>query len=520
MIERAACRVRPDLKEGIKEIVMEASVKRQLLDHPHLSDAAAGPPVTAFGRGGARGLGRRRSDADRLAGQFGRPLRRLSDEQLAGLIAEGDREAFEVVYARYLPALIRYCRGILLVPQDAEDAAQSAMLAALRALPRRPPQLKLSAWLFRVAHNESISLVRRRQPHGTLERIGADSAPDVAETAAARARLRQLVEDLRSLPERQRGALIMREFSGLGYDEIAGALGGSESAVMQTVFEARSALMQCEHGRTLSCEGIQRVISDGDRRTLRARGVRAHMRACNHCRSFELSLETRRRDVRLLIPMVGGKAGLGALLGVLGFGGAIGRARLSGLALRLHHPPAPAFRAAATSLLLATAGGVTVAQLGHHHGAAARKTPLPRVAPGNRRPAGSSRSSAYAPVSRPRVARAGEHVIAMAKGPVPEGRAAPLARRPSSSSAAPPSRGAVSVAPDPRISPPSTAPGIATISLVRAEGLEVTTGVAGVRVTATIRASGIAVVSASLGDVTVAVDAGVLLQKKCLLGCG
>jgi hypothetical protein len=96
---------------------------------------------------------------------FGRPLRRLGDEQLASLIAAGERDAFAVAYERHLPALIRYCRGILLVREDAEDAAQSAMVAALRALPQRPPQLRLRAWLFRVAHNEAGGL-RPARPAG------------------------------------------------------------------------------------------------------------------------------------------------------------------------------------------------------------------------------------------------------------------------------------------------------------------------------------------------------------------
>jgi RNA polymerase sigma factor (sigma-70 family) len=129
-------------------------------------------------------------------------VRLLGDEQLAQLIATGDREAFAAVYDRHLPALVRYCRGILLVQEDAEDAAQNAMLAALRALPTRPPQLALRAWLFRVAHNEAISLMRRRHQHEPLERAAEIPGADIAETAAVRARLRQLVSDLRSLPSR------------------------------------------------------------------------------------------------------------------------------------------------------------------------------------------------------------------------------------------------------------------------------------------------------------------------------
>jgi RNA polymerase sigma factor (sigma-70 family) len=157
-----------------------------------------------------------------------RPTALLGDEQLARLIAAGEREALEVACDRHRPALVRYCQSILLVREDAEDAAQNAMLAAARALPGKPPQLKLRAWLFRVAHNEAISLLRRRRPHEPLEHATGAALHDVPEQAAARARLRQLVKDLNNLPERQRAALLMRELSGLSYEEVANALGSDE----------------------------------------------------------------------------------------------------------------------------------------------------------------------------------------------------------------------------------------------------------------------------------------------------
>jgi RNA polymerase sigma factor (sigma-70 family) len=231
----------------------------------------------------------------------------LDDAQLAVLVAAGDADAFAVVYDRHTPALTRFCRGILLSAQDAEDAAQSAMLAALRSLPERPVKLNLRAWLFRVAHNEAISLLRARRRHEQLDPDALQTA-DVADVVELRTRLHDLLSDLRSLTERRRGALVMRELCGLSYTEIAGALGGTERGAMQTVFEARSALVQCEEGRSLDCMAVQRVLSDGDRRRVRARPLRAHLRCCATCHEFERALTARPRELDALVPAAAGAA--------------------------------------------------------------------------------------------------------------------------------------------------------------------------------------------------------------------
>jgi RNA polymerase sigma factor (sigma-70 family) len=296
-----------------------------------------------------------------------RSLRLLGDEQLADLIAAGESEALEVACNRHLPALVRYCQGILLVREDAEDAAQNAMLAAVRTLPGRPPRVKLRAWLFRVAHNEAISMLRRRRPSEPLEQAADAHSPDVTEAAATRARVDQLVKDLDALSVRQRSALLMRELCGLAYDEIGRALGSNEQGAMQTVFEARTSLLQFEQGRSLSCSGVQRMISDGDRRSLRARRVRAHIRSCNACHRFELAISNRRREFAVLLPVAGIGGGLA---GILRVGGSVRHA----LAFRSMNMPS-GVRGAAVTALLAAGGGVSAVQVAHHASGTDRLAP-------------------------------------------------------------------------------------------------------------------------------------------------
>src|SRR5437763_11460276 len=142
-------------------------------------------------------------------------LRLARDDRLARLAASGDSRAFAVIYERYHQPIYRYCHSILQDPDDAADALQNAMLKAMRSLERTERDIALKPWLFRIAHNEAISLVRRRRPTSDLDTVDGPVAhtASAADDAATRDRLSQLVDDLRELPDRQRGALLMRELA-------------------------------------------------------------------------------------------------------------------------------------------------------------------------------------------------------------------------------------------------------------------------------------------------------------------
>lgn len=266
-----------------------------------------------------------------------RALQLLPDRRLSRLAAEGDAHAFAAIYERHHRALYRYCLSILHDPDDAGDALQSAMVSALSALTSGVQVLALKPWLFRIAHNESISLARRHGSESSVadvpERAAADQDP------ATRERLRQLVADLTGLPERQRGALVMRELSGLGYEEIGGALNCSGPAARQAVFEARTALHEIAAGRDMDCLDVRELISSADGRLLRGRRVRAHLGDCGACRDFQGALATRRGDLALLFPppaaitaalalkaALGGATGGGVLAALGGGGGGLAAA--------------------------------------------------------------------------------------------------------------------------------------------------------------------------------------------------
>ena len=227
------------------------------------------------------------------------PLRTMSDERLAELASAGHTDAFGTLYERYREALARYCRSIVRDPEDARDALQNTMLSVLRALQGRSPSGAVRPWMYRIAHNESVSILRRRQPHEELSADTPDRA-DPEHDGLVKYRLDALLGDLRALPERQRGALVMRELGGLEYGEIGDALAMSAVSARKHVFEARVALHDIAAGRDADCGDIVRRISDGDGRVLRARSVRGHLRSCPSCSAFERGMRTRRATLGLI----------------------------------------------------------------------------------------------------------------------------------------------------------------------------------------------------------------------------
>ena len=145
-------------------------------------------------------------------------LRLRREGALRSRAARGDAAAFAAVYERHHQALYRYCRSILRHEEDAQDALQSTMTRAFAALQDERRDFELRPWLFRIAHNEAISILRRRRDDRRARRL-ADGAP-IEDRVAEREELRLLQLDLADLPERQRAALVLRELNGLSHAEI------------------------------------------------------------------------------------------------------------------------------------------------------------------------------------------------------------------------------------------------------------------------------------------------------------
>jgi RNA polymerase sigma factor (sigma-70 family) len=351
------------------------------------------------------------------------PVGMLGDDRLARLAGDGNERAFATLYARFHQPLYRYCNSMLRHEADAQDALQSTFASALVALRRGQRDAPLRPWLFRIAHNESISLLRKRRPTSELPETMEAPALSVEAAAEERQRLSQLVADLQELPERQRGALVMRELSGLSHEELAQALGISVGAAKQTVFEARRALAEFGEGRAMACEQIQRVISDGDGRALRARRVRAHLRECSGCSTFAAAIPERSSALLALSPALPAAtaAGLftkitGASTAHHGSGGLLAGTAGKGIGAAVSSKALATGVAIVATAAAGTAGIVNVVDSGH-------SSPRPagqRVAH-NSAASGSaaSPSSASAPAAGSRASSRSNHGSPASRGAAP-----------------------------------------------------------------------------------------------------
>jgi RNA polymerase sigma factor (sigma-70 family) len=288
-------------------------------------------------------------------------LRVLSDERLARWAAKGSQPAFAVIFERHHQALSRYCHSIVGNSDDAADALQNTMLKALRALPGETRAIALRPWLYRIAHNESISLLRARRDHSDLDTATELGDPAAHTIAESREQLRDLTADLRELTEQQRGTLLMRELAGLEFDDISVALQITATAAKQSVYEARRALQSLQEGRAMDCDPVRRTLSDGDRRTLRNMKIRGHLRDCAGCRDFEAALRQRPAHLAALTPPLPLAAGAAILQGLLGAGtggaGTGGGGLLAGFGLSAKTSGALSLGAAKVASVAVIAGG-------------------------------------------------------------------------------------------------------------------------------------------------------------------
>jgi RNA polymerase sigma factor (sigma-70 family) len=137
-----------------------------------------------------------------------------------------------------------YCLRLLGSPEEADDAVQATYLNACRSLNEGFEPDAAQAWLFKVAHN--VCLTRRRSSYrrARLERPEDLQAVQdvVAAPEGAGDALFGLDEALAGLPEQQRNAILLREWQGLSYREVAVKLGLTQAAVETLIFRARRSL--------------------------------------------------------------------------------------------------------------------------------------------------------------------------------------------------------------------------------------------------------------------------------------
>jgi RNA polymerase sigma factor (sigma-70 family) len=253
-----------------------------------------------------------------------------SDEQLVRLFRTGNDEAFRVIHDRYRTRLFAYARQMLGGSRpDAEDALQDVFVRAYGALRANDRDVSLRAWLYRIAHNRCIDELRRPSaaigaPSEVLELVQAP-ASDPMDAVEQRESLRRLVADVQRLPEQQRSALLMREISGMAYQDLAGALDVTVPAVKSLLVRARIGLAQASEARDTACAAIRADLADAHERGVRASGlVKRHLHDCKSCSAYKKELRAVDARLAALVPVLGPVALVAKLLGVGGGGAAAG----------------------------------------------------------------------------------------------------------------------------------------------------------------------------------------------------
>jgi RNA polymerase sigma-70 factor (ECF subfamily) len=169
------------------------------------------------------------------------------DRQLAARAREGDEAAFAVLVRRHQGGVRRCAARILGDEEEARDIAQLAFVRAWENLSRYDPTWSFSTWLYRIASNLAIDVLRSRdsrdRTHAAHLRLVGDSVGPSAPRDLAEGEVRRIFAELAAtLSPAQRTAFVLREVEGLSTDEVAQAMGCTEATVRNHVFQARATL--------------------------------------------------------------------------------------------------------------------------------------------------------------------------------------------------------------------------------------------------------------------------------------
>jgi RNA polymerase sigma-70 factor, ECF subfamily len=158
-----------------------------------------------------------------------------------------DETAYAELVERHRAELWAHCRRLLGSADDAEDALQEALLRAWRSLPQFEGRGSLRWWLYRIATNSALDVIRRRRQLVPIDEEPADDAPDADPAGRYERREdveRALVMAERILTARQRAVLILREVLGFSAKESAERLDMSVAAVNSALQRARATIAE------------------------------------------------------------------------------------------------------------------------------------------------------------------------------------------------------------------------------------------------------------------------------------
>lgn len=175
-----------------------------------------------------------------------------TDEELVALSIGGDRDSFDQLVQRWERQIFALAYRTLGREDDARDVCQETFLRAYRALPGFKGEAKFSSWIYRIAVNLCRDWMRKQRrtpvvqvPEGMdLADLAAERGPvESIETLVARRQLSNKVAvAMRTLPDEQRTAILLKEFHGLTFQEIAEMQGCPLSTVKTRLYQGLTVL--------------------------------------------------------------------------------------------------------------------------------------------------------------------------------------------------------------------------------------------------------------------------------------
>ena len=175
-----------------------------------------------------------------------------TDEELVARSRSGDMDSFNQLILRWERPIYALAYRVIGQEEDARDVAQETFLRAFRALPGFKGQAKFSSWIYRIALNLCRDWIRRKKrtpvsqvPEDVdLSELAAEQGPvESVEELVARRELSAVVEEAMAfLPEEQRTAVILKEYHGMTFQEIADLQGCPLSTVKTRLYQGLSVL--------------------------------------------------------------------------------------------------------------------------------------------------------------------------------------------------------------------------------------------------------------------------------------
>ncbi len=171
----------------------------------------------------------------------------ITDPALVARALDGDNDAFRVLVERHSRSVFQLAFRMTGNEQDAEDVVQETFLRAFRNLKRYESRSQFSTWLYRIAANYSVDLIRTRRHFADHEKpeTGHDWLSEVASSApsadqlAFSGQVRGSIQNaMNELTAQERTAFVLRHYEGLSVEEISAALGVGVNAAKHSVFRA------------------------------------------------------------------------------------------------------------------------------------------------------------------------------------------------------------------------------------------------------------------------------------------